>query len=77
MTTKWNKFSKNNRFVDNSLLEKLGQLSTNVVVVGSKASEFAINHPLDSNLYRDAIKDAEHKPSTSAYISTLTNSVRH
>lgn len=77
MTTKWDKFSKNNRFVDKSLLAKLGQLTTTtVVVIGTKPSDFAINHPLDSNLFRDAIKDVERKPPTPAYISALANSVR-
>lgn len=75
MTTKWDKFSKNNRFVDKSLLVKLGQLTTTGVIVGTKPSDFAINHPLDSHLFRDAIKDVERKAPTSAYISALANSV--
>lgn len=74
MTTKWEKFSKNNRFVDDKLLKNLGKLTDPVVIVGTKASGFAINHPLDSNMFREAIRDVDRKPPTSAYISNLASS---
>ncbi len=76
MTTKWDNFSKNNRFVDDKLLKTLGRLTTTSVVVGSKPSGFAINHPLDSDLFREAIKDVDRKQPTSEYVSALTNSIR-
>lgn len=76
MTTKWDKFSKNNRFVDEKLIKNLGKLTTTTVIVGSKPSGFAINHPLDSDLFREAIKDVDRKQQTSAYVSALTNSIR-
>lgn len=76
MTTKWDKFSKNNRFVDVGLLKNLGKLTTTTVVIGSQPSGFSINHPLDSDLFREAIKEVDRKQPTSAYISALTNSIR-
>lgn len=76
MTTKWDNFSKNNRFVDYKLLRNLGKLTNKTVVVGSQPSGFSVNHPLDSDLFREAIKDVDRKQPTSAYISALTNSMR-
>ena len=37
-------------------LQRLNQQSSNIVPA-VKASGFAINHPFDSNIFRDAIKD--------------------
>lgn len=75
MTTKWKELSKNNRYVDERLLDHLKQLTPAVKTVEVKSAGYVINHPLDSNMFREALKDSNKKPN-SQYITTAVSSIR-
>lgn len=77
MKVEWKELYKNNSHVDERLLESLSQLnSVNIKSSDVKSAGYAINHPLDSSMFREAIKDSIRKPS-SEYIATAVNSIRY
>lgn len=76
MTTKWEKFGNNNQYVDAKLLQTLGKLTTAVKVVEVRSSGFAINHPLDSNMFREAIKGVDRRQPSIEMMNAVTNSAR-
>lgn len=61
MKTLWDKMQINNNSVDKNLLSELQRLNqtTKVEVPNTQASGFTINHPFDSNIFREAMKDSE------------------
>ncbi|HAV4193809.1 hypothetical protein SOI69_01270 [Acinetobacter pittii] len=60
MKTLMGNINPNSAHVNCKLLEELEKLNTiNKLDSNIKPSGFAINHPFDSNIYRDAIKDSE------------------
>lgn len=78
MTKKWAKLYENNLHVDEKLLNSLQQIASiaKASPVKVKSSGFAINHPLDSSLFRETIREVNQKPSVE-YINSITNSIRY
>lgn len=61
MSSILNEMQRNNINIDEKLLVELQRFNqTNHVVLPSiESPKFTINHPFDSNLFRDAIKDVD------------------
>lgn len=79
MIKKFEHLYSNNQYVDEKLIKSLGGITPNKLrdqLVSKKSSGFVINHPLESTIFRETVKDTVNKPNAE-FINKLTHSIQY